>query len=777
MPLVNQQIKNFVAGVSQQPAYLRYPEQLEEQINGFSTEAAGLQKRPPTLHKFRMGIPVGDIKPKCHFINRDSSEQYAVVFTGSDIVVYDILSGERKSVTFENAEDKAYITTNKPRSVLKTTTIADYTFVANMDIPTKMRSEIAPDLWATQGILINVKSGQYGRTYKVVVDGTSIGEFQTPDGSQASHINQINTDYIVEQLASKITTNGWTVTKGTSWLYLTGKTYNKVEVFDGYNNQAMVCIVKTTQKFTNLPAVAPDGFTVKIVGEKGSLSDDYYVRYDSKEQIWKETIQPGLKLGFDKSTMPHTLVRQADGTFLFRKGEWSDRETGDEDSNPEPSFIGYPINDVFFFRNRLGFLSGENIILSSNADFFRFWMASAISVGDTDTIDIAVSDNKISTLYQAVPHGEDLIIFSGETQFALRADGVLSPSNVKVDSLTYFSSDIRVKPVGAGRNIYFTAQRTDYSSVKEYFTAFDNTDKRDAQDITAHTPNYIPNGVYQLVSSTIDNVILFLTEGDPNKIYVYKYLYIDGVKQQSAWSVWDFEAEIVGASFIGASLYLIFRREDSYCLEKLSISYNTKDFDNEPYRYYIDRKVETPVLTSGKYDDVRNKFTINLNDYYGGDTLDEGVYAICTPKGVTYLTSSPIVELVGDFTGQKLIIGRIFKFKVVFSTFMIKQQAQDGGAISVVDGRLQLHHITINYVNSGYYKVIVNDKEYIQSMYSFNTGDKLGVCNFKTGVLKVPVQTQNTKARISIESDLPTPVAFVGGSWEGRYNKRYNNIG
>ena len=47
--LYSQSVKNLVAGISQQPSILRLPEQLDVQINGFSTEVGGLQKRPPTL--------------------------------------------------------------------------------------------------------------------------------------------------------------------------------------------------------------------------------------------------------------------------------------------------------------------------------------------------------------------------------------------------------------------------------------------------------------------------------------------------------------------------------------------------------------------------------------------------------------------------------------------------------------------------------------------------------------------------------------------------------
>ena len=780
MPLITQTIKNFVAGVSQQPAILRHPEQMEEQVNGYSTEAGGLQKRPPTLHRFRLDIsPSETIKPKVHFINRDTTEQYAVIFTGEDIVVYDILTGERKTVTYETTADKTYIQTNDPRRKLKVTTIADYTFIVNQNIPVKMRDENSSNVWASQGLLVNVKSGQYGRTYKIVINGEEVASFTTPDGSNASHVNQINTDYIVDQLASGATSKGYTVSKGTSWLYLKGKTITSAEVYDGYNNQAMVCIHKTTQKFTNLPANAPNGFVVKIHGEKGSLSDDHYVEYSGSEGLWKETLMPGLPLGFDMTTMPHVLIRQADGTFLLRKGEWKDRKTGDEDSNPEPSFIGSPINDVFFFRNRLGFLSGENIILSSNSDFFQFWMASAVSVQDTDTIDVAVSDNKISTLYQAVPHGEDLIVFSGDTQFSLRAEGVLSPTNVKADTLTYFSSEPNVKPVGVGRNIYFTAKRTDYSAVKEYFTAFDNTDKRDAQDITAHVPNYIPNGIYQIVPSTIDNIILFLTEGDPNKMYVYKFLYIEGIKQQSSWSVWDFESEVIGASFIDSSLYLLVKREDTYCLEKLVVSYNTKDFEGEPYRVYADRKIETPVIEDSAYDKTRHRTILNLCDYYKTDKIEKGLYFVMTSKGVIYPTDTYIVELPGDFTGQKVIIGRSYAFKVTFSPIMIRQ-TEEGKTLSFSDGRLQVQHMWLNYEKSGYFKVLVNtsteERSYVNSLYTFNSGDSLDTILLKSGVFKIPIQKQNTKALVSILSDLPTPVSFVGGGWNGRYIRRFSVV-
>lgn len=99
MGLISQSVKNLKGGISQQPDILRYPEQGAEQVNGWSSETEGLQKRPPMLFTKNLGPNnlLGD-KPLVHLINRDEYEQYYVVFTGSGVKVFD-LEGNEKSVT------------------------------------------------------------------------------------------------------------------------------------------------------------------------------------------------------------------------------------------------------------------------------------------------------------------------------------------------------------------------------------------------------------------------------------------------------------------------------------------------------------------------------------------------------------------------------------------------------------------------------------------------------------------------------------------------------
>lgn len=902
MGLINQDIKNLVSGVSQQPPILRHPEQLEEQLNGYSSESSGLQKRPPSMFVASLGRKVNDkTKPLVHFIDRDEDEKYIVLFTGSDIEVYD-MQGKKQTVKFAEGT-KPYIYSEAPRYTLKPITIADYTFVSNIKQVAKMADTIDNKAWETQGLLVNIKSGQYGRTYRIDVNGETIASYETPDGSDKSHTKLIATDYIANKLAEAVEVLGtdYKVVKGSSWLYIqkvgyksiTGETlklhpstsipqqvdrfkglmptikvykytaqtnvtsnktqviidfpnisrypaqwqanitydkaaydaffaeiercktdmwevttevssanqfhdiytltyttkevpkgetvpYSMIEsatVYDGYNNQAAFGILKSVQKFSVLPATAPNGFLVKIKGEEGSETDDYYVAYDEVEQVWKECARPSLKNHIDNTTMPHVLVREADGTFTFKVADWSPREVGDDDSNPEPSFIGDTINDVFYHRNRLGFLSGENVILTRSADFFNFWMTSATKVQDTDPIDLAASDSTISTLYNAVTFDTDLVLFSRNAQFLLTADGTLTPTSANLTpAVTRYEASLKAKPVSAGRNVYFAAERAKYTSIREFFTAADNTDAKDVQDITSHVPNYIPNGVYKIIPSTVENLMLYITEGDETAMYIYKYLFIDSQRVQAAWSKWDMQGAVYGGQFIDNNLYLIVNRNGYYVLERISFTINTTDLAYEPYRVLLDCKMGYEI-PADDYNYDNDQTTVELIDVLSYLYDEKEQYSAVMADGTYVPAKDGKLVFDGDVRGQIIIVGLNYLFKMVMSTIMVKQ-ANNGSTQALIEGRLQLRQLWFNYADSGYFKVLVDikDKQVFEYEYTSRLlGTRFNVLEsmpFTTGSFKVPVQAKNENVSISVETDTPLPVSFVGAGWIGNYQRR-----
>ena len=54
MALVSSSIPNLINGISQQPAEIRLASQAERQVNGLSSVARGLEKRPGTEHKAKL---------------------------------------------------------------------------------------------------------------------------------------------------------------------------------------------------------------------------------------------------------------------------------------------------------------------------------------------------------------------------------------------------------------------------------------------------------------------------------------------------------------------------------------------------------------------------------------------------------------------------------------------------------------------------------------------------------------------------------------------------
>lgn len=778
---VSQTVKNIIAGVSQQPAILRHMEQLEEQVNAFSTTADGLQKRPPTIHIKQIDLPT-TIKPKIHTIDRDARERYIVAFTGTGVKVWDVFGNEK--VVHADGDTTTYVTCDNPRRDIRAVTVADYTFIVNRNIKAQMSDEVSKT--SNSGGIVYVKNGQYGRNYQVLLNNSVVASWQTPDGSQASHSTQIGTDVIMNHLADGVSGKGYSVTRGDNWFMINDLRGQTLKARDGFNNQAISSFTNTVQKFIDLPNTAPNGYTVLIKGES-SADDDYYVQYNERENVWEETTGNNLKNRLNASTMPHTLIRGADGSFTLKAVDWANRFAGDDDSNPTPSFIGKFINDVFFFRNRLGFIAGESICLSKSGDFFNFWLDSATSVVETDPIDLNVSHNQVSILHAAIPFNQDLYLFSQQTQFILRADGVLSPKNCQLNQVTEFTSNAQVKPVGVGRNLYFTSERADYTTVREYYAIYDSASAEDSNDITSHVPNYLHNSIYDLLACGNEDLLACLSTSEEDTIYIYKFLFAEDTKVQSSWSKWVFDGTILGAGFINSTLFIVIERSGHVYLERLLINFNTTDFDNEPYRCLMDRKrtVKTTLRELATLNSNMTSVTFDAKAYFN-DTDDKSrLYYIVFPDGLLYEGIDKIIINLDDeqmldevFT---FFLGTAYDMQVTFSTFYIKKSDQTG-TTPISNYRLILQNLNVNYTNSGefmaYVKTVgkpLREYKFTSRILGYDT-NRLGYHPLTTGIFKIPVHGTNTETTVYLRNSSPLPSSFVGYTWEGNVTYRYRQM-
>lgn len=784
MGLVSQSVKNLKGGISQQPDILRFSNQGKVQINGWSSESEGLQKRPPTTFVKRLRADTQwPGNPAIHLINRDRLEQYFVVFTGTGIEVVDLLGNSYAVRGYNGYADCA-----KPREDLRMVTVADYTFIVNRNKKITMTNDLThagyPGIDARA--VINVRGGQYGRTLTVIVNDVQVASLVMPDGSVASHVTQTDAQWIAGQLATQINaTPKWSAEAGQGWVVIGAKTAEKitsVKTADGYANQLINAFVSKVQTFSKLPLQCKDGYLVEITGESSKSGDNYWVRYDGKAAVWRETVKPGIITGFTAQTMPHALIRAADGQFDFRPLEWGVRSAGDDATNPMPSFVDYSINDVFFFRNRLGFLSGENVVMSRTAKYFDFFPTSVSELSDDDPIDVAISHNRVSVLKYAVPFSEQLLLWSDQAQFVLTSAGVMSTKNIQLDLTTEFDVSDYARPFGIGRGVYFVSPRASYSSIKRYYAVQDVSDVKSAEDVSAHVPNYIPNTVFALHGSGTENFLTVLSDNEKSCVFVYKFLYLNEDVVQQSWSHWEMGegVEVLSACCIGSFMWLILRRPGGITLERVEFTKDTVDFSHEPWRSYMDMKVQVKPTV---FDDNEYLTKININDLYGfapkdGDfwTLSEdGVFSLHkAPEGGWGV--DPLIRLDGDVTSKFFTIGRYYELAYGFSRFLIKQTADDGSTSTEDIGRLQLRRAWVNYEDSGAFDVVVDNgsTRYTYQMSGGRIGSSvmLGYPNAGTGQFKFPVTGDARRQDVYLFSGAPVPVNIIGCGWEGNYLRR-----
>lgn len=429
-------------------------------------------------------------------------------------------------------------------------------------------------------------------------------------------------------------------THGESLIAFEDKVYPfTVEVTDGKGDTYIEAINghDETSSFGKLPASkVPLGFTAKVSGDRNTGQDDYYVSWN--ESVWKETFKPLYPGGtadysnaslleealdsLDNSTMPVQLYKAFDTNdniyFILKPVTWDKRTVGSDEINPFPSFSNYnttdfpdglyTINDIFFHRNRLGFISDENVILSEAAEYFNFFAKTVLSILDTGMIDVAVSNNQVAILKSAIPFQQSLVLFSDLQQFKLTSDQFLTPTSVTVDVATNFETSTDTNPVAAGKTIFFPFKRGAYSGIREYF--IDRaTEINDANEITAHVPDYIEGTVRKMAVSSNEETLLILSDTDRRDVFVYKYFYSEQEKLQSSWSKWKFDAEVIDMSFIGSIAFILFRRGTSVYLEKINLSVdNATDIMNDKIGVKLDRRfrLKQGEVTTVPYSDVNH---------------------------------------------------------------------------------------------------------------------------------------------------------------------------
>ena len=799
MSLFNQPIPNLIGGVSQQPPIARFLNQLGESINAVADPVEGLGKRAPLEYVKKLMGNTFTQEPAGFFIDRDLQNRFVALVADGGVKVFDIFTGQEKTVT--NVDNAAsYLTCDNPETDIRSLTIADFTILMNRTKTVARRSATAPTR-PSEGLAF-VRAGAYGRSYRINViwsaapgysAGSGAGAWTTPDGSSAAHTNQIATNNIANNLASNLALplsfGPVTVTVDGSLIKFSapaGVTI-KLEAEDGQGGEALRVYTDSIQRFSELPRTAPEGFTIRIAGDPTSGFDDYFVRFNGT--VWEETVEPGASLGWDAATLPVALVRQTDGTFRLEKLPWVDRAVGNDDSNPFASFEGLKLSSMIYYRNRLGFLADENVILSKSGDFFNFFRTTLTQLLPDDPIDIAVGDvsgesSPVTKLEHGVAFDKKLALFAANGQFILDAEGGLTPGSAQVDPVTSFACSVLCRPVAAGRYIYFPFDRDGASGVREFFIE-GVSQSEDAAEITAQCPTYLPARIVSMAATTLENTMLARSSDFPSRAYVYEFLWDGPNKLQSAWHQWQFRSSNSIRHFFFAEnvAYFVLKRADGYHLERMRLRPNLFD-PGLPYLTALDHRVTLDQCTV-TYSGITQQTTIVL------PYETEAGLKVFTRKSSTNLHAPgaevPIVSrsgativLAGDKRNWDLVIGYQYTWRIDLSRpFFSPPDKID--PVANTETEIRLRSYSLDFVNSGYFKAIFKPRFRGEWEKTF-TGTVLGVTalsevDLDDGKFTIKTPTKNVHWNLTLENDSIFPSNIVAASWLGLIESKSQRVG
>jgi hypothetical protein len=813
-------IPSLIQGVSQQPDAQRDPTQGEIQVNGVSSIAEGLRKRDSTHTLAKVSsAPFGDAF--IHTILRDNTEEYLAVITKTAIRVFD-LQGSEKTVNAPGGYGYLASITDA-RQQIRAQSIADYTFILNTNTAVAMNPAVAPvtPRPTVHEALVWVKAANYGQQYKVNLNGTEVKVTTavSPVVSSGTTVteNRISSAEIAEQIKTGLASvTGVTITRSGSVLWLQSANPITIAATDARANADITAILGQVQAFTELPTIAPKGYQVEITGDPGNNFDGYYVTFNPKsgafgEGTWAETVSPGVEYKLDGSTMPHLLIRLPNGQFWFGPANgataagvtvpvWGQRTTGDYDTAPDPSFVGQPINDVFIYKNRLGFLADENVILSRVREFFEFFPETVTTVLDTDPIDVVASNNRVSVLRYAVPYQDELILFSAQYQFRFNAaETVLTPATAQITVLTQFEVDTTVRPQQAGGGIIFCQANGRWSQFREFSVRGAGTAlTADAQDLTGYVSAYIPSELFKMTVNDTGNALFAISRkaGYQKRIYTYKWFFRntgDGAQRaQSSWSHWEFNGvdEVLQVACIRETLYCLMRYGSDVFLEIIPVMDRMGEVIGAPYPLLLDRRVSTTTATAaamrmakGVYDPVTRTTTWTLPYQAKAKTQVWSAYSYApgARPGAVLLgeaATGTTIKARGDWSTADVFAGEPYEFRYRFTRFKVMRDI-GGGKAAANAIRTQVRQAKLRYHETGFFRVLVMPEHRQQLEYRYDgavAATRAAVIGspsiydpdtprYYEGVFNIPIMSKGEQCMVELRNDSPHPCKFSTCEW------------
>jgi hypothetical protein len=853
MPAITQLTPNFLGGVSKQIDEKKLQGQVTECVNGYPDPTFGLLKRPGMKHisvlKDSNNTVINTatlVGASWFFIDRSNAGSYIGCIKDANIYVWDE-NGTPCTITNSAGTYLTDYDTPETTPSFHFRSIQDTTIITNKAVNTAMQAAPTPTL---DGVATIKLLGIDDSTYKVTILGVPIevnpkghgnpgdptfADMLVYDSPTNVHTSHHLVDAIVAELKTQQTTNNdafdgtWyiegylnslvirrtagTTTVITDYSTPTGNPLSfTISGSGGITNNYIEVFQSEISDVSKLPLESRHGDVVKIQNTLAQ-EDDYYVKYEAYDGAygagyWTETVSPSASPGVNADTMPHELVNTGQLSFEFGPIDYTPRETGDNLTSPQPSFIGKKISSTFFYSDRFGVLSEDNVFLGVANDRKNLFVKSALVQTASDPIDLNVSSVRPVKLSDVLPSPQGLLLFSAQQQYQLYTtdSASLTPTTAVIKSLSNYEMATDVAPEDVGTNPVFITRVPGYTTKVFTLALRDIEQPPVVVDISKTVLEWIPDTVDGLTVSP-PNSVAILSDRSTSYFYIYKY-YNNGERDLfQSWVKWKIPGTIEAAKIINDTLFIVSQHESEYTLESItlddipsgtviseagnSISGNAcLDMATRPVApgVGVDPVVydETNDITKiyVPYTPIANKeaamlLTIPRADKGTDAELDsdQGYWAVATER-TEIGTGYRYFEVKGNFTdyADGIVVGYNYDFDVELPKFFVK--LDNAKTVSDYTATLTISRAKFSIGRSGVLRFEIkadgsNEWKSIQTTIDANeySGDTNPVTLEK--IFTLPIHRRNTNFELKVTSNYPYPVSLVSMMWEGMYSPRF----
>lgn len=686
----------------------------------------------------------------------------------------------------------AYLKDADPKDI-EILTLNDYTFVLNKGKTVAMDAATTPALPYQAFVVLSVVGTGH---YKIKLDGIERATYNAGTGGD---VDAIIADLVGDINGQTFGGKTYTAVAVGPGLYISCTASFTIQVVGAPSQDAMYVFQDAIATVSSLPSQCKNGYLVKVINSSDIEVDDMWLEFKTSSNAaygvgtWEETVGPGITYKFDPLTMPHQLVRQTDGSFTFEPVTWDNRVIGDLNTNPNPSFVGSTIRHMFLYRNRLGFLSNETVVMSRAGDLFNFFNTTSLAATDDDPIDISASTAKPVTLHYVRPTAVGLILFGDTEQFLLSTDtDILSPKTAKINTMSSYECDRDVEAVSTGISVNFISKTNLYTKLFS-LVEIRNDSPPNADELTYNVPELIPSTIDSLISSAAASIISLGTIGS-NTLYQHRFLQLTDRRVQS-WYKWTLTGTLLDQFFDQSTFYAVVANGSSVDIQSFSLRQSSDEgfltlptgektdvfldyWSINPYRTYNSSNDTTRVFLPYEYVTGKTFVVVALGGFIGGsnEVSSQSVGAVLEPT-VNGSPGAYYVDINGDYRGRDLVIGYQYEMSLVLPKFYLTKN--EGGSVSSDQtGDLILHRINVATGLSGpvTYEIDLTGIPTWSNVVSTTLPNTYVLNNVNLSASSnhvVPIYQRNKNTSIRIIGNTPFPVNLLDITWEGKYSSRF----